>query len=158
MKNIKKKAIDLNRLTTVLLKGEQSYSDGRHDFWYEDLLGVLHTAGVVIDRDFLNDESIRRWEVANHRLIRRGESSAHRIRRFLITLSSDSELHLSVVFSRGCPDFPRWAHEESPAWDYETEPRDYAYSAPNREVAAQVLRYIKSAHPGYVNLKVKIVE
>jgi hypothetical protein len=154
MNNKNKKAIDPNKLTTILLKGDRSYSDGRHDYWYEKLLEVLDEAGINVDHRFLYEEASRRDKVRSSRI--RCKTTPQR-RRFSITLSSDSELHFAAVFSSEVVTFPAQAREKDLEWDDESEPRSYCYTAPDRATAAQLLRYVKAVHPGYVNLKVQSV-
>jgi hypothetical protein len=150
-----KKAVDSNKLTTILLKGEASYSDGRHDYWYEKLLEVLGEAGINVDHSFLYEEVSRRYKVRSSRI--RCKTTPQR-REFSVTFASVSRLHYNFV--NRCDDsvaFPARARTKHPKWDYESEPRSYCYTAPDRATAAQLLRYIKAAHPGYVDLKVQIV-
>jgi hypothetical protein len=149
------KVVDVNKLTAILLKGEVSYVDGRYDYWYENLLKVLGEAGVDVNQHFLHEEARRRWEVRRSKV---RCNKAPKRRRFLVTLASDSVSHFHAVYRSDVVTLPEQALTHNPEWDYESEPRNYGYTAPDGVTAARLLRYIKSVHPGYINLKVKLVD
>ncbi len=140
--------IDINKLTTILIEGERTYSDGRKAFWYENLCKVMHEAGIVIDENAIYDESERRWKARNAR-IKCTKQPKRKVYRFEVMDDSDKYFKLHFLNDGDMEDeFPGYSRRlDTDLGDLTSPLSIYKYESYSRKDAAQLLRYIKKAHP-----------
>jgi hypothetical protein len=140
--------IDPNKLTTILVEGERTYSDGRHAFWYENLCRVMKEVGIEIDGDALHKESERRWEARNNRP--KCKKVAKR-KVYLFEVMDDSDKYFDLHFSQYGNDLedelPGHYKQSTTVLCDQSPMAIYKYETYSRKAAAKLLRYIKKAHP-----------
>ena len=140
--------IDINKLTTILIEGERTYSDGRKAFWYENLCKVMKDAGIEIDENAIDHESERRWKARRAR-IKCTKPPKRKVYHFEVMDDSDEYFNLHCFEDGDMEDkFPGYSRRLSTDFDDSTSPMAiYKYESYSRKDAAQLLRYIKKAHP-----------
>jgi hypothetical protein len=147
------KILDYNKLLTVLVKGDRSYTDGRHSFQHELLLRTLADAGVPVDEYALSEESQRRYEIrsAKGRARRAPRGNAYIPNKpYIFDVWCDSEKHFDAVFrDEETPSLPNSVRELHTPWDYKTEPKLYRFETYSRKAAAELLRYVRKMFPDH---------
>jgi len=140
--------IDINKLTTILIEGERTYSDGRHAFWYENLCKVMREAGIEIDENAIDHESERRWKARRAR-IKCTKVAKGKVYYFKVMDDSDKYFNLHFVNDSDMEDeFPGYSRRLDTDLGDPTSPMAiYKYESYSRTDAAKLLRYIKKAHP-----------
>jgi hypothetical protein len=149
-----KPVINIHKLTTLILDGEDSYEDGRHSFDYELLTRTLRELGIEIDKDAAYEEGLRRGKIRAARFHARKTSPGT---LYTFTFEGDWDFHFELAMSRN-NELP-WSVREAHTHVYvelPCGPNRWTYEAHTRADAAKVLGYIRAVHPDAKDLRLSI--
>lgn len=151
-----KPIIDINKLTTIILNGEDSYEDGRHSFDYELLTRTLADLGIKINKDAAWEEQGRRGKI---RYARNNARLTRSYPRYVFTVEGDWDAHINACLGENEIEFPFRAREHGHVVldpeKIEGQHR-WTYEADSRKEAAKLLGYIRAAHPDAHNLRLTV--
>ena len=142
-----KTIVDFNKLTNVILDGEDSYTDGRHSFNYELLTRTLADLGITVNKDAAWAEGLRRGQI---RCARNRARMTRHFPRYVFTVEGDWKTHINIIFSDRDVELPYYVRElEAQALDPSNceGTHRWSYEAGSRAAAAKLLGYVRAAHP-----------
>lgn len=149
---MKNAPFDINKFITVLVNGDDSYSDGRYDFDHENLCRVLDSVGIKLNLDFVHAEAGRRSAIRNKRYKQKRSNTD--LQKYVFTLVDNSDNYLdALVANKGRTTLPINTYTDVKYHDEPSMDATYTYETYGRESAAKILTHIKKFHATRTSLK-----
>lgn len=147
-------------VVNALLKGDNSYSDGRHDFDFEVFVNAAAKLGIEIDYDAIYRENSRRWAARDKRReLRAPDAKPYRTMVLYCWEPAGADYALEAAFGDDADleELDRQLPSFGITNDYELmdEVTDKgcirtvkfdAYNSRNRSQAAAIIRYYRAVY------------